>query len=228
MNIKTILKPVKAVLGHISKPIDNAIGWYIDKTANIFLKGVNNIIKHPKEAGIALVMTNVAKDAFGCIFYVYQSLTNEKIPEKKRKFVASLDLANGILMVINQYTLGKMLSSDGFGNFIDNMCGKSMNKSTINSLKAIIPLIGSAVIAKRVIVPFIATPTASWFKEKFMDKGIPEIIPNAAVFATPALNGQKGDNVINLYNKLKNNGKPQLNSYKSAMSNLTAVTLLNK
>lgn len=228
MNTENILKPVKTALSYISKPIDNAIGWYINKTANFCLKGVNKAIKYPKEAAMILVLTNVAKDAFACVFYVYQSITNEKIPEKKRKFVASLDLANGILMVINQYTLGKMLSSDRFGNFIDNVCGKSMNKGTISSLKIIIPLIGSAIIAKRVIVPFIATPTASWVKEKFMDKGIPKLAPNAVVFATPALNGLKSNNVVNLYNKIRVKDKVQLNSYNPALVGMTAVTTLKK
>lgn len=57
------------------------------------------------------VLTNCVKDTVGCVYYVKQSLNNDKIPEDKRKFVASLDLANGILMVLTQIILGFSISS---------------------------------------------------------------------------------------------------------------------
>lgn len=45
------------------------------------------------------VASIVAKDGFGCYLYVTQSLNNKNIPDDKRKFVASLDLTNGLLMI---------------------------------------------------------------------------------------------------------------------------------
>ena len=47
----------------------------------------------------ATVSSIILKDGIGCAMYVTQSLNNDKIPEKKRKFVAALDLTNGVLMI---------------------------------------------------------------------------------------------------------------------------------
>lgn len=55
-----------------------------------------------KALGVSAVVSIVAKDGIGCVKYVTQSLHNDKIPEEKRKFVASLDLTNGVLMILAQ------------------------------------------------------------------------------------------------------------------------------
>lgn len=47
----------------------------------------------------------VIKDGVGCYTYVKQSLNNDEIPEKRRNFVAALDLTNGILMIATQIAL---------------------------------------------------------------------------------------------------------------------------
>ncbi len=54
---------------------------------------------------LALVSTTT-KDAVNCYYYTTQSYNNKRIPEDKRKFVAGIDLANGILNVLTQLTLG--------------------------------------------------------------------------------------------------------------------------
>ncbi len=54
---------------------------------------------------LALISTTT-KDIVNCYYYTTQSYNNERIPEDKRKFVAGIDLANGILNVITQLTLG--------------------------------------------------------------------------------------------------------------------------
>ena len=59
-----------------------------------------------KNPGKALAYTTVAsiivKDGVGCYKYVTQSLNNKEIPEKRRNFVAALDLTNGVLMILAQ------------------------------------------------------------------------------------------------------------------------------
>ena len=50
-------------------------------------------------AALIATVSNVSKDAVNCAYYTYQSLNNERIPESQRKFVAALDLSNGILNV---------------------------------------------------------------------------------------------------------------------------------
>ena len=54
---------------------------------------------------LALISTTT-KDIVNCYYYTTQSYNNKKIPEDNRKFVACIDLANGILNVITQLTLG--------------------------------------------------------------------------------------------------------------------------
>ncbi|MBD5403315.1 hypothetical protein HDR58_11045 [bacterium] len=59
--------------------------------------------KDPEKALAYSTIASVAvKDGVGCAMYVYQSLNNKKIPDDKRKFVASLDLTNGVLMIASQ------------------------------------------------------------------------------------------------------------------------------
>lgn len=62
-----------------------------------------------KFAGRMALISALSKDAVGCYYYVTQSLNNERIPEDKRNFVASLDLMNGILNVGLQFTVGSWL-----------------------------------------------------------------------------------------------------------------------
>lgn len=50
----------------------------------------------------ATVTSIILKDGIGCAMYVTQSLNNKKIPDEKRKFVAALDLTNGLLMILAQ------------------------------------------------------------------------------------------------------------------------------
>lgn len=58
-----------------------------------------------KTLAMATVTSIILKDGIGCAMYVTQSLHNDKIPEKKRKFVAALDLTNGVLMIAAQIAM---------------------------------------------------------------------------------------------------------------------------
>jgi len=149
------------------------------------------------------IMSVVAKDALGCYYYTTQSLNNKRIPEDKRKFVASLDLVNGGLMILTQMTLGLFVDTktEGWfnkyikphfdnakvGNNLENLKNGLKGTTNLNNkevikaisnvekvsrtgFKLLLSLTASAVIAKRMIVPFIATPLAGIVKEKYMDK----------------------------------------------------------
>lgn len=167
-----------------------------------------------KFAGQMALISALTKDAVGCYYYVTQSLSNEKIPEEKRKFVASLDLMNGILNVALQFTIGMWIDKK-IPQWFDKTIGKKLEKdgtvklaNTLHkAIKKVHPqeiikeadiaqhlrdtllgptgkaagwlkvgfsaasvLIATQVITKRVIVPFLSTPLASWYKENFMDK----------------------------------------------------------
>ncbi len=149
-------------------------------------------------AATLAMISNISKDGVNCYYYVTQSLKNEKIPEEKRKFVASLDLSNGILNIITQLAVGIpviKMASKIFDNKIapkyfskkaaENMYKKinpkmslekfygrfSRNRSLAKTgMGVITTLVATQVFAKRVIVPLIATPMASFFKKK-MEKG---------------------------------------------------------
>lgn len=167
-----------------------------------------------KFAGKMALVSALTKDAVGCYYYVTQSLENEKIPEDKRKFVASLDLMNGILNVALQFTVGMWIDKK-VPEWFDKTVGKSLDTDeTVKEAKklsktiegmhlkekieeadiatflrekvlghsgnatkllkigfsAASVLIATQVITKRVVVPFLSTPLASWYKDNCMDK----------------------------------------------------------
>jgi len=78
-------------------------------------------------AAIATV-SNVSKDAVNCVYYTMQSLNNERIPEDQRKFVAALDLSNGILNVILQIAMALGLNK-AIISIYDNKISKSRDFS---------------------------------------------------------------------------------------------------
>jgi len=66
----------------------------------------NQFEKHFDTALVATTIGSiVVKDGVGCAMYVSQSLNNKEIPEKRRSFVAALDLTNGLLMILTQIGL---------------------------------------------------------------------------------------------------------------------------
>lgn len=75
-------------------------------------------------AKLALISTTT-KDAVNCYYYVTQSLNNKKIPEEKRKFVAGIDLSNGILNVVVQFALGSLINNYS-SKLFDNWFGKKL------------------------------------------------------------------------------------------------------
>ncbi len=75
-------------------------------------------------ATLALISTTT-KDAVNCYYYVTQSLNNKKIPEEKRKFVAGIDLSNGILNVVIQFALGSLVNNYS-SKLFDSWFGKKL------------------------------------------------------------------------------------------------------
>lgn len=71
------------------------------------MKALCNYFQKDPEKALAYTTVGsiVAKDGIGCAMYVYQSMNNKEIPEKRRNFVAALDLTNGILMIVSQIAM---------------------------------------------------------------------------------------------------------------------------
>lgn len=85
----------------------------------------NNNRKYIDGLGVASI---VAKDGLGCYLYVTQSLNNKDIPDDKRKFVASLDLTNGLLMIGFQLLMF-FVTRSALGKLFDKTGGKMFNRS---------------------------------------------------------------------------------------------------
>lgn len=170
----------------------------------------------PARFGARMALASaLTKDAVGCYYYVTQSLSNEKIPEDKRNFVAAIDLMNGILNVALQFSVGSWLDKKApemFKWFTNKKLDPNKTREIASKLSdtikkehssenismeqieqflrdkkvlgatgktakwlgvgfsAAVMLIATQVITKRVIVPFLSTPMAGWFKDNVLDK----------------------------------------------------------
>lgn len=104
---------ISAITTKIPQYADRAIG-FVNRTASKAMetKVANTLMpENPTDIAkmLALVSTTT-KDAVNCYYYTTQSYNNQRIPEDKRKFVAGIDLANGILNVAIQLTLGLIVN----------------------------------------------------------------------------------------------------------------------
>jgi len=175
-------------------------------------------------AAIATVTTLscLTKDALNCVYYVTQSLNNKRIPDDKRNFVAGLDLANGILNIVTQSAAAfwfsknvnkffskviepKYFPADLAKNYVTKYGMEPRSaKAVADSLKAagkggltaFATLFITQVICKRVVVPLIATPMATYFKKKFDKKH-----PNPNVVGQDVVSFEKNkpqpENIVN-------------------------------
>lgn len=103
---------------------NNFVGKLITKQLQ---KGIDD----PSKFAASMIITSiVSKDAINCFLYTTQSLKNKKIPEEKRKFVAALDLMNGILMVFGQFAAGKLIEKGLTPKITSLFTGTLKNKLT--------------------------------------------------------------------------------------------------
>ena len=89
---------IRAIGGYIGNKIANGIAGATNLKPAKWL-GDKFDEKLEKALATAVVGSIIAKDGIGCAMYVTQSMNNKKIPDEKRKFVAALDLTNGLLMI---------------------------------------------------------------------------------------------------------------------------------
>jgi len=100
----------------------------VTKVINSFYNSnIGQKLANPKAtvatAAMIATVSNVSKDAVNCAYYTIQSLNNERIPEDQRKFVAALDLANGIMNVGVQLAMSFGIA-DLITSIFDNKIGK--------------------------------------------------------------------------------------------------------
>jgi hypothetical protein len=122
-----------SILNPLVRPIARVLRWGSDskiaKNAGEHVYANNR--KYIDGLGVASI---IAKDGLGCYLYVTQSLNNKDIPDDKRKFVASLDLTNGVLMIALQllmfFTVShKVCQSKMFNKFFGKMFDRPIEKT---------------------------------------------------------------------------------------------------
>lgn len=131
-----------SIVSSVNKPV----GQFMSHTATKwFAKSLEKGLKEPaKYAAKMMVVSLISKDAINCAFYTYQSYNNEKIPEDKRKFVAALDLINGIInvggqllsfMLVDRF-LTPMLQGKVYNGVIKNPKTGAMEQKYSNAILA--------------------------------------------------------------------------------------------
>lgn len=118
MNIKAIgTNALKGIGKGIAKATNSRPATWLGNRFDINLE---------KALSMATVGSIIAKDGIGCVMYVTQSMNNKKIPDEKRKFVAALDLTNGLLMILAQ--IGMFLAMRKYsGPIFNKIFQKSFN-----------------------------------------------------------------------------------------------------
>ena len=135
-------------------------------------KHIKRVIEDDTFGAKTLVAINVAKDVFAYGARFATTMKNEEIPEEKRPFVASMDLMSGVVTAAMQIGVGFSLANP---KFQDKIWDKTFKNCKFNDIVAakkgfsqILALIGSTVLAERILVPLIATPAAEQFEKKVM------------------------------------------------------------
>ena len=214
--------PVSKIVGSALGKITDS-GFYKKYEGKINRKTVENVMAVTTIASVA------AKDTVGCGMYVYQSMNNKEIPEKRRIFVSALDLTNGGLMVLSQIgmflavrkinekafmKLFKSFNKEGsaFRQYAEQMrvwmkklgynCDEISSKGELRNefvgmkdiglalFKPLTELVASTIIAKRIIVPFIATPLANQLKSYWERKHADEYQTQDSPAQVPAAEKQ--------------------------------------
>lgn len=136
---------------------------------------IDKIVKNPSYAAKFLIGATVAKDVFEYAISSVQTLNNKEIPKKKRKVVATMEAATGALSSISQLALGFGLANEKLQKRIGDFLFKDLIKAgevkTVKKCRAGLAIASSVifttVIVKRILVPMIAAPIASYGTDFF-------------------------------------------------------------
>ena len=100
----------------------------------------NAFHKNPEKClALTTIGSIVVKDGIGCYKYVTQSLNNKEIPEKRRKFVAAMDLTNGVLMIVSQIAMFfaiRKVSEPLFNKLFKKTFNPKLQKNIVSQIRA--------------------------------------------------------------------------------------------
>lgn len=178
------------LLSSIGSTIGKGLGKAYDYTATRkwCAKTLEVAAKNPEKYAVAMVMASiVSKDLVGCYYYTTQSLNNQKIPEEKRKFVASVDLMNGLVMVFGQILAGigfeKVLNKFLFKNFIDKKLDNDVLKVHAKKLTENLKKAGEGCNIEEIHNELVKQYGSESLKYKAMKGGLKLLIVFAATTA---------------------------------------------
>ncbi len=155
--------------------------------SNIVKTHLDKSVANPKYLAGFLLGASITKDVFAYTIRVHNARRNDEIPSDKKPFVIALDKATGVTTAVVQLATGCLIMSDKFQNFCCSRLFKDIkdNKPKYNVARAgftsISTLVGAVLLAKRIVVPMIATPLA----DAFMDK--PKSIKNFKDVQSPVV-----------------------------------------
>ena len=156
--------------------------------SKFFNNHLKRVISDDTFAAKTIVVCSVMKDVFAYSVRYKTTMENKKIPEKRRPFVAAMDLASGVVTSIAQIAVGFSIASPKVQNHLwKRIFGDAQFKNiglAKKSFATILALIGSGLITERIIVPLIATPLATLMENKFF-KNIPADTPQKAYHNYP-------------------------------------------
>lgn len=118
----------------------------------------------------------VLQNLIGTITYTYASWNNKGMPKEQRKFAAAIDLMNGIFNFGIILTLGRLINnnSDKWAEIVakpfKNLKQMENYHAAMKGFRSFLTIVVAGVFVQRVIVPFLSTPCAKWFKDKYLNK----------------------------------------------------------
>lgn len=142
--------------------------------SKIFNNHLKRVINDDSFAAKSIVVCSVMKDVFAYTVRYKTTMDNEKIPEKRRPFVAAMDMASGIVTAVAQIAVGFSIANPKLQNKLWDSMFKGAQFKNIGvakkSFATILALVGSGIITERIIVPLLATPLAEKMEKKFFKK----------------------------------------------------------
>lgn len=141
-----------------------AFKWFgkINKTGNKAIDTASMLTR-------VVLWGNVGKEAVGTTLYTVQALTNQDLPEDKRKFVGMYDLVVGLVSTAFSFIFGVGLESKikkGYKKILkplseaENQATKSKAGAAIVGLAAFSSFFLQTIIGKRIVAPAVGTPMA--------------------------------------------------------------------
>ena len=160
----------------LDKTLNSVFTWVVkkfgksDKLVNKN-KSTDDLIKSVTKV---VLLGNTCKEVVGTVLYTTQAMTNEDLPQDKRKFVGLYDLSVGVVSTIISLIFGVGLQSKIKGGYdkILKPVSKSLPRSAafVGTAAAFTSFALQTIVGKRILAPAIATPHAGKRKAKMMEK----------------------------------------------------------